>query len=400
MPIAREFHDWQRPALSAAAEWLINRCGSGHRIDMDHVVVVVPGSRAGRRLREILLVRLDQRQLAYSPPSIITIGQLPELLYQPKRRFASELTQQLAWARALCQAERARVQQVIPVLPVGGDDDPRWIELGGILRGHHRELAADGLDFVQVARQGAQLEGFDESQRWEILAEIQARYLQILDSLQLWDRQTARLEAIKRRECTLDDDIVLLGMVDMNHTLRRMLDQVADRVTALVHAPPAWADRFDPYGCLDPPAWQELPIGLDTGQIRLVDGPLDQVEEASRDRRLRRGLPGRPDHDRRAGRVAGASSGTYAGPARRAWRWGPGQPVTASGPSRLLKAVAAWLQVGAYTDFAALVRHPAVVQWLERQGHDEEWLTELDRYYTQHLPARLDGPVAGSRQPM
>jgi hypothetical protein len=29
------------------------------------------------------------------------------------------------------------------------------------------------------------------------------------------------------------------------------------------------------------------------------------------------------------------------------------------------------------------------------QGHDGEWLTELDRYYTQHLPARLDGQWLG-----
>ena len=78
------------------------------------------------------------------------------------------------------------------------------------------------------------VEGFDESERWEALATIQQTYLGILDSLQLWDRQTARLIAIQHRECHFQGQIVLLGMADMNQTLRKMLDQVADQV------PPRW----------------------------------------------------------------------------------------------------------------------------------------------------------------
>ena len=51
MPVRLEFQGWGQPALPRAVDWLIGQYGSEQLVDMDHVVVVVPGSRAGRRLR-------------------------------------------------------------------------------------------------------------------------------------------------------------------------------------------------------------------------------------------------------------------------------------------------------------------------------------------------------------
>ena len=68
-------------------------------------------------------------------------------------------------------------------------------------------------------------------------------YLAVLDD------QTARLKAIEFHECQTDRDVVLLGAVDLNVTMRKMLDQVADRVTALIFAPEDWQSRFDEHGC-------------------------------------------------------------------------------------------------------------------------------------------------------
>jgi hypothetical protein len=53
MPITRVFLDWKRPALVAAAEFLIARNGSSGVLDLGNVVLAVPGSRAGRRMLEI-----------------------------------------------------------------------------------------------------------------------------------------------------------------------------------------------------------------------------------------------------------------------------------------------------------------------------------------------------------
>src|SRR5262245_44275336 len=101
MAISRHFLDWSRPALPAAAEWLVAHYQRDDTLDLSQVVVVVPGARAGRRLLEILVQRAEEAELRLIPAEIATEGQIPELLYTPKRPFADELTQQLAWAAAL-----------------------------------------------------------------------------------------------------------------------------------------------------------------------------------------------------------------------------------------------------------------------------------------------------------
>jgi RecB family exonuclease len=373
----------------------MERYQSKGTVDLDRVLVVVPGGRAGRRFEELFLERVDQLGLAYFPPQVITAGQLPELLYEPRRRFASPLVQQLAWARALSESDRTLVAQVISRLPASAND-PGWLALGRILRRQHSELAAEGCNFSDVARSGEPIDGFGESPRWQILSSVQRRYFDILDELQLWDRQTARLVAIERNECRFDGDIILLGTVDINRTLRRMLDQVADKVTALVHAPREWSDRFDQYGCLDPRAWQQLPMDLGDDQVHVVDGPAEQVEEVIR---ILAGYEGRyradqitigvPDE-----RIVPYLLGQLAefdAPGR----WGPGAPATQSAPYRFFEALAAYLRFGGWRELSALARHPDMEPWIEKQGIDPAWLTELDDYYVRHLPWRLVGDWPG-----
>ncbi|GIT29807.1 MAG: hypothetical protein Ct9H300mP1_18530 [Planctomycetaceae bacterium] len=60
-----------------------------------------------------------------------------------------------------------------------------------------------------------------ERRRWEVLHSIQQRYLDTLEALALWDRQTARMVAIKKAQCSATEDIVLNGTVDINQTMRR-----------------------------------------------------------------------------------------------------------------------------------------------------------------------------------
>jgi ATP-dependent helicase/nuclease subunit B len=61
-----------------------------------------------------------------------------------------------------------------------------------------------------------------------------------------------------------------------------MLNQVIDRVTALISAPPALTDRFDAYGCIVAPAWQEGQIDLEAVDIAMVDSPSDQADAVVR----------------------------------------------------------------------------------------------------------------------
>lgn len=395
MPIARHFIDWSRPALPAAADWFVDRAANGSQLDLAGTIVVVPGARAGRRLLELLVERAEARSLVLTPPTITTEHALPEVLYQPKRPFASQLTQQLAWSAALQETAPAARRHFLPHPPENGEP-ARWLALGEMLRRLHIELAADGLDFKDVLAGGDRVEGFAEHERWQTLADVQERYLRRLDELGLWDIQTARLVAIRQREPQTDRDIVLVGMVDLNRAQRQLLDLVADRVTALVFAPSALKDHFDAHGCLVPQRWAEVSLPLRDEQLVRVDGPADQAEAVTQwlaslggNYRADQIVVGVPD-ERLASTLARQLAQVGV-----ASRWVEAKRLAETGPYRLLKVAAEYVERGRFADLAALARHPDAFDWLLKHvdraalaGHDP--LTVLDEYATACVPAALD----------
>ncbi len=392
MPIERRFVDWQLPALETAADVLTDRPLVAASLDLANVVVALPGSRAGRRLLEILVSRAEERSLALIPPQMITTGQLPELLYEAQKPFADDLTQQLAWIEALQATDRTQLSHVVAELP-NEDDLFGWLSLGEMLSRLHRELAADGLNFSNVLERGASLPGFDETRRWQMLAEIQAAYLRVLDGLELWDLQTARLFAIEHEECQTDREILLVGAVDLNRVQRAMLDQVSGHVTALVFSPAELADRFDEHGCLRPKSWQDARIDLARDQIEVVDAPGDQSDAVVR---AVAALDGAYSPDEITVGVPDERLVPYirqrldeCGVPQ---RYGVGVPLSRLDPFPLLSIVADYLNDRRPAGFAALVRHPAIADWLADAGIEGDWLTELDHYYGTHLPMRLSGP--------
>lgn len=395
MPITREFLGADRPALQSAADYLLKRYARGDAADLRPAICVVPGSRAGRRLLELLVEKAELQGLLLTPPVIETVGKLPERLYQPKRPFATELTQRLVWAETLRSTPPERLLPVIPHAPEHGDFT-RWLELGDLLRRQHVELAGDDLNFRQVADLARTLDGFVEEDRWQALSELQEAYLRTLDGLELWDRQTARLVAIDKHECSTERDLVLVGAVDMNVTLRRMLDQVADRVTALVFAAESQRALFDDHGCLVPNRWSESLLPIRGEQVMVVDGPADQAVAVKQriaafagKYRADEVVIGVPDEQlipdiQRTLAAAGVTT-----------RWGPGQPLMESRPVHMLRAVLGYLQGSRFADFAALVRHCDIASWLARRGVAPDLLEQLDNYQGDHLPARLSGEWLG-----
>jgi RecB family exonuclease len=397
LAVKREFLGWEKPGLVSAVDYLVKRFGQSEAFDLRHVVIVVPGSRAGRRLLELLIDQAERSGRVFFPPNIITQGRLPELLYRPKRPFADELVQQLAWVEALRTAQTAHVQAVFPTLPAA-EDLMAWLALGQVLSRLHRELAADALDFAAVADRGAGLSGFREANRWRALAEIQTAYLRLLDGLELWDMQTARLVAIRQAECNTQSEILLLAVADMNRAEQLMLDQVRDRVTPLVVAPESVSDRFDEYGCLRSEAWKDVPLDLDPRKIEVVEGPADEAAAAVW---ALASWGGRFSGEEITIGVPDAEIVPYLEQYLRQAdvpvRYGVGLPVPQTAPCRLLAAVAEYLDGRRFSTFAALVRHPAVERWLVGQGDCEGWLAELDEYHENHLPYSVDDGWIGPK---
>jgi RecB family exonuclease len=389
-PIRREFLGWDRPALPTAAERLAAGYRQGQVLDLSSLIVVMPGQRAGRRLRELLVFLAEDQRLRLTPPQVVTEGALPEMLYTPKQPFADDIVQDLAWAQALRYLPSEQRRYVVPNPPADGDT-LRWQELGDVFRRLHTELAADGLDFEDARSAGPQLPNFVETDRWDALANLQQHYLRLLDRQSMWDKQTARLKAIEFGEITSDRDIVLLGAVDLNRTLRQMLDMVAGRVTAYVVAPAELADRFDAHGCLIPAAWGDAVIPLRDEQLQQVDGPVDQADAVTS---WLVDLGGRFRNDQLAIGVADEAlvpqlqrqleqCGVHG-------RWAEGVRFTESAPYRLLVAAVQYAAGHGYRELAALLRHPDVEEWLLTSPAAAKSLpAQLDLFYNRRLPRHV-----------
>ena len=397
MPITRTFLDWSEPALPAAAQHLIARRSGEDVANLSDLVVVLPGSRACRRLLELLVEQTDNRLV---PPAIITEGTLPEHLYEPQRPFAGRLAQQLAWGEAVRRQPRSRVQQMLRDVPADEDVDG-WTAVGELLWSLHRELSAEQLDFGDVLAEGERAGRFVERNRWQALRAAQQEYLEILDSLHLWDRQTARLVAIDRQECRTEKDVILVGTVDLNRTTRAMLDQISDRVTALIHAPPSLANRFDEHGCLKPDEWNLSEIDVPDERLRVAEGPAEQADEVVR---VLSSFDGRYRADDVTIGLADESLVVQLLRRLRQFdvpaRWVVGKTLPQTAIFRLLESARAYLEDGSADQFAGLVRHPDVTLWLQQAGLEPIWLDELDRYLSEHLQEKLGFWLGGSGQCM
>ncbi|MCH2203779.1 MAG: PD-(D/E)XK nuclease family protein [Fuerstiella sp.] len=409
MAIERHFIGWEQPALPLVAEYLIRHYATKDDLDLSNVILVFPARRAARRMLELLVECAAARFPALIPPRMVTFLHFPELLYPQQKKLADELTQLLVWMAAISAVPKQQIQPAIAALPPE-TSLPSWMNLCDSLRRQHDELAAEGLDFDDVFRILSRTELTEETQRWKALRRIQSEYLMQMDALELWDRQTARLIAVDQQECTTKHDIILVGTVDMNGIVKKMLDQVANRVTALICAPKSIADHFDQWGCLIADKWRDRTVHIPEETTLVKDDPQDQagavVDHIA-------SLNGTTRADEIAVGVTDDSlvpvilqSLALAGVTG---RWPIGARVRASRPWRLLEAVASHLataddsQNSDFPSLANLVRHPDVTAYIEQQLQKRglpaatNWLAELDGYRADHLQP-IPGRILGYRR--
>jgi ATP-dependent helicase/nuclease subunit B len=407
--ITREFLSWEKPFLPAAAGALADHYARGGDLRMDEVTLVVPGMRAGRRLKELLLVEAESRDLRLIPPRVITIGQLPELLYTPVLPAASGALSRRAWALALRELPEDRLTTIFssppPVTDLRG-----WASLARIVMTLHDAIAGAGLRFGEVM--GCCSEGllFDDGERWEVLAEAQRAYEQHLTTFGAGDVGLQRIGALQRGDLARPGGLWLCGVAEMPPIVDRMVRAVAGagaRVYALVHAPHTVADKFDALGCVLTAAWQRCDVPLRDEQIAVCGRPADQAREVVR---FLDSLGGGYAADEVVVAVPDEEllphleqQLTEAGvPVH----LGKGQPVERSRVLRLLEAVAAFMDGRRFEAGAALARHPDLGGWLKsssadspggtpvRDGHDG-WIEAFDEHFSETLAARLP---AGARR--
>lgn len=389
MPAEQVFLPWDQCPLTQSVQWLVDRFADGPWLDMSSALVVLNSGHAQTRLQELLVEWSRQQDCVYTPPTFMTVGQLPEQLYQPQRPFASGIAQRLMWVRALQKMSREQLQSVIPN-PPEPEEISRWMTIVQSLGSLHHDLASEMKRFFSGRDAAAATKDPYEVARWEFLVQAQSLYWDELNRAKLWDRQTARMIAVDHEECQTDKRIVVIGAVDLNQVVRAMLLQVQQQVTVLTFCGPSQQSLFDGLGCLDIDAWCDKHIHVPDDRIQVVQRPEDQAHAVME---YLGSLDGKYRADQITVGVPDDSVVPYLESEFAAYgvdcRYARGPALLKSAFFRLLEAIGNFGASREYVDLAAVIRHPEIARFLNRRLQRSDWLFVVDRWYESHLPGRL-----------
>ncbi|MSR64081.1 MAG: PD-(D/E)XK nuclease family protein [Planctomycetes bacterium] len=370
----RVFLGWSEPVLHAAARWILADLGT----ELGDVLVALPGARAALRLRELLAVRAPA---GWTPPRVLTQGELIDELVQLAQPAAGRLTRTLVWERALADLEPA---ELACLQRRASDGAHERLRLAETVRALHGELAVENRDFAALAREawGPGLEA--EARRWQALARAQTRYRERLAQLGQVDPHEGRARAIDAGALERSLRVVLVGVADMNHLLARLVTALGPHVTALVAAPPELAPGFDALGRLATDFWAARDVPLALADWRAAEKPVDEAECV---RGVLDEWHGTLAPEELVLGVADESLVPYLERqladcgvrARRA----AGTPLERARPLRLMHALARYLARRGFAELAILARDPDLAATL---GRDPDLAARFDRYHREHLP--------------
>jgi ATP-dependent helicase/nuclease subunit B len=267
MTCERFFLGWERDPLKGAAKWFwetVNPEASDMPfISFRNVTVVVPGARTGRLFLEALL-KANAATNGFTPPAVITLNALPELLYLPQARLASEIERLASWYEALQTLPTETLHTFLPELPASA---PERLRVAKVFNTLEQTLAWSALDFHDVAHLLPTLPLFNDARRWEILSDLYTLYLEKLQTVSLVSADRERLEAAREKRKLRTQTIVLLGISEIPTLVKKLLTQSESNVRAVILAPPALAPHFNTFGEPISDFWKDA----------LIDIPLDAI---------------------------------------------------------------------------------------------------------------------------
>ena len=364
--------------------------------NLEPLLLLLPGSRAARRLGSLLRERAAAGDLQLTPPAITTLGRLPERVLVPRLETASSMAELLGWISSIRAADRPVLERLLGRRQfVQGEASDESIEsMAERLAKMAAEVAGGGLSFQEVAEHEV-MQANPDALRWRDLA-----------GLQQWQWNWLRDNGLEGRDvrfrAAIEGDVEIIaprhvGIIsaDMNALQRRLLDALASRGTevfAMIHADESMAGAFDEHGCVDPRAWRDRTIDIDDGVQHVADGPEDQV--ACIVDLL--GSMGRLHVDDVSIGVPDSSLLPHCH--RILPSWGvpmhdpTGLQVDRTRIGRLLSAIERFLESGMAADFATLLRDPVFERWAQEQGGNAEidLLDAFDRYRQECLPMELE----------
>ena len=376
----REFLGWDRPALAAVAERLVEEASetsSEGLASLDAWLVVTPTARAGRRLVELLLEAAQRRGRALLPPETATPGALGARLLIPERRMASPTERAVAWRAAVSSAPAETLAALGGETAVAPPLGPG--ELASLASALHEEIARAGCGFADARAHVPP----EETRRWSALEQLEHAYRAALDRARRIDPALAEGGA---ETTTIDRPVALVGVVELPPVLRALLARLGDRVTAWIHAPEAHAAGFDELGCLVAAYWQRHDPAIPAERVTVVGDPADQADAVA-DAIAATGGAYRPEQI-----TLGAADPELAAPLLHRLRAqgltvraATGPALEGSAPAVLLRAAADYLEEGRFEELAALLRQPDLARALPGPGSRDP-AEALDAWHAERLP--------------
>lgn len=393
MPTQRVFLDWNQPALTQAADWLLAQPTlAGH-------LLVMPGSRAGRRLMELMLAKSGG--YLTDPPAFATIGSLADKLITDLPAITCPSALQLLLVQAVQQLDETALCQLTPKVPQASQT-LAWLSLIGPIQRLLTMLGSAGLSPNQIMQQQIDWSETRQHERWEVITAIYGNYVQLLEEHDLHDLNLERIKAIDEHRIAYDGPITLIGTVDINPLTGQMLGQVADQCTALIHAPEQQASHFGSLGQLHIDYWAHQPLNIPTDMRIVTNQPTDQITAMLSDLdqinktndlscdQLTIGVA-----DEQMGPLVEQLTEASGLPTR----WHQQRDILLSRPVTLLTAITQYAQSQLTMDLTFLLRHPDIQQYLYQNLPDLDH-TMLDEYMSEHLQNRISdkSPGMGPKQ--
>ena len=399
----RVFLPWTSHLLPAVAARMIAdhtaEAPDSPDADLSAWLVVVRGRAASRQLLGLLAVEAQRAGRALIPPRITTPGSLAEELFGCVENVAGTLTQRLAWAAALDRAPEESLARVWST-PEGRDRSASRRNLAHFLERTWRELSVSGTDFAHAFAVLARLVpdiAELEQPRWTAMQQLLDDYRAILAEWNLVDPSAWRAALLTAGRPPAEQRIALIGIVELSPVLVSLLALLKNEPHIFIHAPESEAAGFDEWGRLQFTFWSRRACRFERGEIHVVRGV---KEQAARCVELIRAW--------KKGGLA-ASAITIAVPESAALsalqqgiadsgiaaRTAEGSPVSRSSVLVLLAQLADFLdrntnEPPSYESIAALARHPD----LRLSGNF--LAKELDTFFENHLPARMDRTLCES----
>ncbi|MCH2147958.1 MAG: PD-(D/E)XK nuclease family protein [Phycisphaerales bacterium] len=393
MPFERVFLGTGSHCLHAVVEVLLDRRPpESGTWDLGGVLLLLPSSRAIRRLSDLILEEAISRDCMLVPAELTSLGRLPEAVVVPERAWPSMTEGRLSWLQTLRVSSG---ELLAPLMGRGTESDESIEELARRLATLSSELGGAGLRFHDVAAHET-IAGTYEERRWKAMADLQTARADLLSAAGLEDRDTAVLRAIEASANIDTSEIDLVAFISADLTLqqRGLMERISQSgvpVLSLIHADSAQESAFDSDGCVRPESWLKQAITVDDELLHIVDGPEEQAA-------MLLDLLGTVDAVTSFDSVSIGVPDTDLLPVvqRVLPEWDvpahdpAGRAVSSTSIGRLLAAVEQFLAHGHAADIGPLLRHPIIESWLATFPEAvSDPVDAWDRFLEESVPLEL-----------